>query len=123
MATINLDIIFPAPTPTNRAPKPVVSQLFPVAKHNDRINWTVYAINPNIAEAEIDFDLPSHTFFVGPPPSKKFRKPFQGKGTIYGDVPNLKKNSPVSAKYTVNGFNSEGKLVTFDDPVIIVDEH
>ena len=119
MATINLDIIFPAPTATNPAPKPVVSQLFPVAKQYDRINWTVYAVNTTIAQTEIDFQLPAHKFFGT---NKKFKKSFLGKGTIYGEVPDLSATSPVSAKYTIRGFDSSGNFVTEDDPVIIVDE-
>ncbi|HZL85250.1 MAG TPA: hypothetical protein VFD07_07745 [Candidatus Krumholzibacteria bacterium] len=119
MANLNLDIIFPAPTATDPAPKPVVSQPYPVAKQFDRINWTVYAVNPNIVETEIDFQLPAHKFFGS---SKKFKKPFVGKGTIYGDVPDLGGSSPLSAKYTIRGFDSNGTLVTEEDPVIIVDE-
>jgi hypothetical protein len=120
VATINLDIIFPAKaTPTSAAPKPVVSQPFPVAKQYDRINWTVYAVNKDIAQAEIEFVHASHTFFGS---TTKFKKKFRGKGTIYGEVPDLKKGRPVSAKYTIRGFNSRGAKLTEEDPVIIVDE-
>ncbi len=121
VATINLDIIFPAPSGTVPAPQPVVSQSFPVAKQFDRINWTVYAVNPNIKQAEIDFLLPAHKFFGS---SNRFTKSLQGKGkgTIYGEVPDLGANGPVAAKYTVRGLDASNNIVAMLDPEIIVDE-
>lgn len=118
MANINLDIIFP--DPAGGPPiDPVVVPPYAVAKQFDRINWTVYAVDPNIAAVEIEFDAPNHKFFGS---SKKFKKNFNGKGTIYADVPDLNEVRPIGAKYTVRGFDSSNNLVTFIDPEIIVDE-
>ncbi len=118
MATINLDIIFPAKLANGVIPKPVVIPEYAVAKQFDRINWTVYAVNTDIAETEIDF---VNKPFFGPN-KPKFNKKFKGKATIYAEVPDLNELQPVGAKYTVRGFDTNGTLLSDIDPEIIVDE-
>ena len=118
MANINLDIIFPLPTATDPSPQPVVIPAYAVAKQFDRINWTVYAVNPAIAQAEIEFA--GALGFFGP--SNKFKKSVNGKATIYADVPDLNQTRPVGAKYTVRGLNAGNTIIAEIDPEIIVDE-
>ena len=118
VATINLDVIFPERVGGVPQP-PIVIPEHAVAKQFDRINWTVYAVDPTIASAEIEFA--GGLLFFGTQSSFK-RKTDNGKAKIYADVPDLGKNQPVGAKYTVRGLDSTDTKIIEVDPVIIVDE-
>ena len=118
-----IQVVFPA---AGRKAKTVAQVLVPtlVAHERDRVNWIFYNCDPRIRYAEIHFEHKSLPFFPCQTPANRhrFKKPIGGSGRIYGEVPNLHKSRPVSAKYTVRGLDSSGKVRSEVDPEIIVDE-
>ena len=120
-----IQVIFPAADPSSTQVT-VAQVLAPtvVARERERITWLFYNCDPRIQFAEVEFANRSHKFFLagGTQESHKFKKGIAGNGDIYGEVPDLSANRPVSAKYTVRGWGSSQNKCSEVDPEILVNE-
>jgi hypothetical protein len=88
------------------------------------VNWHVYCQNPKVKKVRILFDDATATFFPGGRDGKashEVEKEASDGCTIWGRAPEYRK-SLKRDKYTVQGLDARGRIITALDPELITND-
>ena len=113
-----IHVVFPA------TGKPIILNDAEICPRREPVTWCFHSANPEIETVEVEFER--EEFFPETPKTPRSRREpvVNGSADFYGHVPDYQVplSAPKIAKYTVRGYDSGGRVVSEDDPVIITTE-